>query len=253
MMEKSNGPLFPWPETGVERSHLSDHTSLRMKALFVAVGLMCVAKVCSGQGITSPAAPSPAPAEADVSNSPKMKETVDLTETAPAENMEIPPPADEPDPEKAEEIKQPLPDEEETAPAPPVSGKVEVTAAEAGKAVRAAVGDLVVITLQSNPSTGYNWELRDFDYGTADFYKSETLAADSGNVLFGAPTKTVVTLQAVKPGAQDIKLVYRRLWEPPDQVAETFQFRLLVNGAEAPPRTYTSPSPTPTPEASPAP
>jgi len=181
-----------------------------------------------------------------------MREAVDLTETAPAENMEIPVPADEPSPDKSEEIKGPLPDEEETAPAPPVSGKVEVTAAEAGKIVRAAVGNLVAITLQSNPSTGYNWELRDFDYGVADFYKSETLAADSGNVLFGAPTKTVITLQAVKPGSQDITLVYRRIWEPPDQVAETFQFRLLVDGAEAPPA-QGSASPAASPEVSPAP
>lgn len=181
-----------------------------------------------------------------------MNEAVDLSETPPAENMEIPPPADEPTADKAEELKEPLADEDQSAPAPPVSGKVELTAADAGKTVRAEVGDLVVITLQSNPSTGYNWELRDFDYGAADFYKSETLAADSGNALFGAPTKTVITLQAVKPGSQDITLVYRRLWEPPDQVAETFQFRLLVDGPEAPPAPE-SPAPVPSPEASPAP
>ena len=71
-------------------------------------------------------------------------------------------------------------------------------------------------------------------------------------MLFGAPTKAVITLQAVKPGSQDITLVYRRLWEPPNQVAETFQFRLLVDGAEAPP-SETSASPAPSPEASPAP
>ena len=181
-----------------------------------------------------------------------MDAAVDLTESAPAENMEIPAPADEPDPEKTEELKEPLPDEEPAAPAPPVSGKVEVTAAEAGKVMRAAVGNLIVITLQSNPSTGYNWELRDFDYGVADFYKSETIAPEGGNVLFGAPTQTLVTLQAVKPGTQEIKLAYRRLWEPPDQVAETFQFFLQVDGAEAPPAQASSTS-APSPEASPAP
>lgn len=177
-----------------------------------------------------------------------MNEAVDLTESAPAENMEIPPPADETAPDKAEEIKEPLAGEDRTATAPPVSGKVELTAADAGKTVRAEVGNLIVITLQSNPSTGYNWELRDFDYGAAEFHNSETIAADSGNVLFGAPTKTVVTLQAVKPGRQEIKLVYRRQWEPPDQVAETFQFRLEVESPQSPP-THSAPAA----EASPAP
>jgi len=223
-----------------------------MNKVIFALALSCGLAVCRAQEQAATPEPSPSPVATETSNAPKMDAAVDLTESAPAENMEIPAPADEPDPEKTEELKEPLPDEEPAAPAPPVSGKVEVTAAESGKVVRAAVGNLIVIHLQSNPSTGYNWELRDFDYGVADFYKSETVAPEGGNVLFGAPTKTIVTLQAVKPGSQDIKLVYRRSWEPPDQVAETFQFRLLVDGAEAPPA-ETSATPAPSPEASPAP
>lgn len=223
-----------------------------MKGLIFALTLLCGAAAGRAQESTPTPTPAPSPAGEETSKAPRMNEAVDLTETPPAENMEIPPPADEPAPEKAEEIKGPLPDEDQTAPAPPVSGKVELTAADAGKSVRAAVGNLIVITLQSNPSTGYNWELRDFDYGVADFHSSETVAADNGNVLFGAPTRTVVTLQAVKPGSQEITLVYRRLWEPPEQVAETFKFQLLVDGAEAPPA-QTAPAPAPAPEASPAP
>ncbi|MFM8788553.1 MAG: protease inhibitor I42 family protein, partial [Chthoniobacterales bacterium] len=201
-----------------------------MNKVICALALFCGLAVGRAQEQAATSEPSPSPVATETSNAPKMDAAVDLTEAPPAENMEIPAPTDEPDPEKTEELKEPLPDEEPAAPAPPVSGKVEVTAAESGKVVRAAVGNLVVISLQSNPSTGYNWELRDFDYGVADFYKSETVAPEGGNVLFGAPTKTIVTLQAVKPGSQDIKLVYRRSWEPPDQVAETFQFRLLVDG-----------------------
>lgn len=214
-----------------------------MKGLIFALVFLCGTTLSRAQEAAP--APSSSPPEANNSNAPKMKEDVDLTETAPAENMEIPAPADEPNPEKTGELREPLPGEEDTAAPPPISGKVEVTAADAGKTVRASVGNLISVTLQSNPSTGYNWELRDFDYGVSDFYKSETVAANTGNVLFGAPTKTVITLQAVKPGTQEVKLVYRRLWEPPDQVAETFQFRLQVDGSEVPG--------SPSPKASPAP
>jgi inhibitor of cysteine peptidase len=217
-----------------------------MIRLFLIFVLLAAAGNLQAQETVPTPEPSPTAEEA-VSGAPKMNEAVDLTEAAPAENMEIPPPAGEETLGKTEEITGKLPDEEDSAPAPPISGQVEVTAADAGKAVRAAVGNLIAITLQSNPSTGYNWELRDFDYGVADFYKSETLPADGGNVLFGAPSKTVVSLQAVKPGSQDIKLVYRRSWEPPDQVAETFAFRLLVDGPEAPPDAA-APAPAATPE-----
>lgn len=226
-----------------------------MKKLFVAwaVSVLAFAATHAQQAASPTATPSPqASPAAGADNAPKMRETVDLSEPARAENMEIPAPPDSPDPAKSEEIAGLLPDEEKAAPTPPVTGKVEVTAADAGKVVRAAVGNLVAISLQSNPSTGYNWELRDFDYGVADFYKSETVAADSGNVLFGAPTRTIITLQAVKTGTQDIKLVYRRQWEPPDQVAETLQFRLQVDGTPAIPAEASS-SPAATPNVTPAP
>ena len=217
-----------------------------MIRLFLSFALLCAAETLRAQEEAPAPEPSPAAEATEAPGLPKMNEAVDLTEAAPAENMEIPPPAGEETLEQAAEITGQLPGEEKTAPTPPVTGEVKVTAAEAGKVVRAAVGNLVTITLQSNPSTGYNWELRDFDYGVSDFFKSETVPADGGNVLFGAPSKTVITLQAIKPGTQDIKLVYRRLWEPPDQVAETFAFRLQVEEAEKSAGT-TAPAPVATP------
>src|SRR5690606_36672316 len=142
---------------------------------------------------------------------------INLADSPGADSLEITPPPDSPDPEKAEEIKEPLPGEDEPRVLPTVTGTVEVTAKDEGKTIRAVVGNLVRITLESHPSTGYNWELRDFEFGTAVFNSSDLVARQGGNVLFGAPGDTVITLQAVEPGEQDIKLVYRRLWEPPDQ------------------------------------
>lgn len=163
-----------------------------------------------------------------------MNEEVNLAETPGAEDFSIVPPADEPDAENAAEVTGKLEGDEETTPRPAVTGTIEVTAKDQDQVVRAAVGNLVRITLESNPSTGYNWELRDFDYGVAEFYGSDLVARQSeGNVLFGAPGDTVITIQAVKPGTQDIKLVYRRQWEPPDQVEATFAFKLEVTGEAA--------------------
>ena len=190
--------------------------------------------------VPDPAEPasSPEPPAADPS---KMEEQVDLAETPTSESFEIAPPADEPDAETAAEVTDKLEGEEETAPRPDVTGTVEVTAKDQGQTVRAEMGNLIRITLESNPSTGYNWELRDFDYGVAEFHTSDLVARDNGgNVLFGAPGDTVITLQAVKPGTQDITLVYRRQWEPPDQVAETFTFKLEVAGD---PAAATAPAP----------
>jgi len=197
----------------------------------------------------SPAA-SPSPvADATEAGStalaPALREEVNLADTGNTEAMEIPVAPDAPDPRKTGEINEKLPGDEPTPQRPPVTGTVEVTAANNGQTVKAGVGNLVRITLESNPSTGYNWELRDFDYGAADFYSSDVVARKGGNVLVGAPGDTVITLQAVKPGPQTITLVYRRPWEAPDQVAATFSFQLEVAGDAAAPANTPASSPAP--------
>ena len=194
-----------------------------------------VASPSPATAVSAPAEPiaSPEPPPAD---SAKMKEEVNLAETPTADDFTITPPSDEPDAENAPEVTGKLEGDEETAPRPAVTGTIEVGAKDQDQIVRAAVGNLIRITLESNPSTGYNWELRDFEFGVAVFHSSDLVARDNGgNVLFGAPGDTVITLQAVKPGRQDIKLVYRRQWEPPDQVAETFTFKLEVAGETSAP------------------
>jgi predicted secreted protein len=197
---------------------------------------------------TSPSEPAAesSPAADPAALAPALREEVNLLDTESTESMEIPVPGDAPDPRKTGEITEKLPGEEETPKRPEVTGTVEVTAADNGKTVKASIGNLVRITLESNPSTGYNWELRDFDYGVAVFYRSDVVARPGrGNVLFGAPGDTVITIQAVQPGSQDITLVYRRPWEPPDQIEATFQFQLSVAGDE--------PAPDASPAANPAP
>lgn len=182
---------------------------------------------------STPAGPAAAP-EPLSADSAKMKEEVNLAETPGADEFTIAPPADEPGAETATEVTGKLEGDEETKPRPAVTGTVEVTAKDQNQIVRATVGNLIRITLESNPSTGYNWELRDFDYGVAEFYSSDLVARQTdGNVLFGAPGDTVITIQAVKTGNQDITLVYRRQWEPPDQVEATFAFKLEVAGDDA--------------------
>lgn len=188
--------------------------------------------------VSSPAAALPATGETPTGSTalaPVLKQEVNLADTGTAESMEIPPPADAPDPRETGEITGKLPGDEPAREAPAVTGTVNVTAKDNGQSVRAPVGHLIRITLESNPSTGYNWELRGFDYGAAELQGSDIVARQSGNVLVGAPADTVITLQAVRPGTQDIELVYRRPWEPADQVAATFRFRLEVpGGAPAP-------------------
>ena len=206
-----------------------------MKKIFSAalVGLLAIGPLHAQSPTPSPTPTgemeidAAAPARNDAL-APALREEVNLIDLENAESMEIPAPPGAPDPDKAPMVTEPLEGEEETPARPEPTGTVEVIAADQGKIINAKVGNLIRITLESNPSTGYNWELRDFEYGTAVFSSSDLVARKTGNVLFGAPGNTVFTLQAVKPGTQKILLVYRRPWEPQDQVAASFQFQLEV-------------------------
>jgi inhibitor of cysteine peptidase len=206
-----------------------------MSFLVRVLFLLVTASVLHAQDAPAPDASPATPATEPAANAPKMQEEILLGDSPAAESLEIEPPPDSPDPDKTAEINAPLPGEEKAPVLPAVTGTVEVTAKDNDKTVRAVVGNLVRITLESNPSTGYNWELRDFEFGAAVFNSSDLVARKDGNVLFGTPGDTVITLQAVQPGEQDITLVYRRPWEPPDQPAATFRFRLAVGADESAP------------------
>lgn len=173
---------------------------------------------------------------------PKLNKEVDLTGASDATDpFAIEPPADAPAPEAIPEITTPLPGEEEAHSLPPVNGTVDVSAKDNAQIISAQVGNLIRITLESNPSTGYNWELHNFKFGPAVFHSSELIPRKGGNVLFGAPGDTVITLQAVEPGSQNIELIYRRPWETVDESTARFAFQLDVK----------TPAPSPTPSSTP--
>jgi predicted secreted protein len=194
-----------------------------------------------------PAGDPPVVATNSSGSSPRLREEVNLADTA--DSLDIPVPADAPPPDRAPAVTGDLPGDEPARERPAVTGTVEVSAKDNGQTVKAKLGELVRIRLEANPSTGYSWELRDFEFGAAEFFNADLAPREGGNMMFGAPGDAVITLQAVKPGRQNIQLVYRRIWEPPDQVAATFGFELDIAdpAATPPPAAPAPPAPTPAP------
>ena len=215
-----------------------------MKILVVPCLFFAALGAAWAQDPAPAATPSPSPAAQGPNAGPTVPDPAALG-PALREEVNLADTANSTDPEAAGEIAGKLPGDEEVPQRPPVTGTLEVTAQDNGKVVSAALGNLIRITLESNPSTGYNWELRDFEYGAADFYASDVVARKSGNVFVGAPGDTILTLQAVKAGTQQITAVYRRPWEAPDQVAATFSFQLEVAGDKAAPAAPAEASPAP--------
>lgn len=106
-----------------------------------------------------------------------------------------------------------------------VGRSVELTEKDAGKAFEVRGGDTVVITLSSNPSTGYYWRVVD---GEAVFGRmpSEYLPADRPGE--GAPSKQrfVARVPAGLAGEHGITLAYRQGESPPSERELRFVLRV---------------------------
>ena len=74
------------------------------------------------------------------------------------------------------------------------------------------VGEEFTITLDSNPTTGYQWKLSDnFTEGIVKLVKSEYVAPETE--MRGAGGQEVWTFKALEPGETTVEMEYVRPWE----------------------------------------
>ena len=131
----------------------------------------------------------------------------------------------------------------------PDHGEVRLSAKDDSRQIELKEGQVLVISLESNPSTGYTWEI-----GGA----KETILRQMGKIefepqsgplgapaLLGAPGKQILRFEAVAAGQTTLRLVYRRPWEKGAKPAKTFYLQVQGVG----PFTQAK-SPTPAAEAS---
>jgi len=125
----------------------------------------------------------------------------------------------------------------EAEPAKPSGGRaINLSSADRGKTVPAGVGDLVIIELDANPTTGYSWEagpLPDDGPLTLKSNKYETAAQRSSEIrpMVGQGGVATFTYQVVKTGKATIALAYRRPWEKDVKPVKTFTVTIEATGA----------------------
>ena len=91
-------------------------------------------------------------------------------------------------------------------------------AAPTGTTVQAKVGDTVVVTLEANVTTGYEWTFTAGDTFTIE--KSEYVSDDDPEQLAGKGGTQVVALKVTEAGSSDLTGTYARSWESPSPDAQ---------------------------------
>lgn len=113
----------------------------------------------------------------------------------------------------------------------PTANEVNVDASYNGSDVTLAVDDLLVVTLDSNKTTGYSWNL--------SAISDTSVIAKAGDTEYINPTPTdpplmgqggqeVWTFEALAAGTATISMKYIRTWETEAEPAETFEITVTV-------------------------
>jgi predicted secreted protein len=127
-----------------------------------------------------------------------------------------------------------------SAATPPSAGplEIQVTERDNGQAVDLN-GEVLVLTLESNPSTGYGWQVRGLDARIVRQLDVTEWLPDTQGKL-GGSGRQVLRFAAVGRGRATLSLVYARPWETAAAPARSFS--LEVNVAE-PSRNVSYPQP----------
>ena len=110
------------------------------------------------------------------------------------------------------------------------STEIKLDANDNGRRIELEKGQVLVITLESNPTTGYRWEVVEFEepilqqMGEAEFKQSDPREPPPP----GTGGWETFRFEATSAGQMTLKLVYHRPWEEGEEPLETFSLQVVI-------------------------
>jgi inhibitor of cysteine peptidase len=93
------------------------------------------------------------------------------------------------------------------------TNEVKLDIGDSGSQVEVKKGQVLAISLESNPTTGYRWEVMKINETMLkQVGESEFISSQSGDVV-GAGGVEVLRFETVGVGTTYLELAYRRFWE----------------------------------------
>ncbi len=113
---------------------------------------------------------------------------------------------------------------------PPVGYRKAVDESFNGQTITVPPGTLVIVTLESNATTGFSWALSEnTDEAVLQLEGSEYRASElTDPPVLGAGGHEVWTFKALKDGESTLSMAYERPWEKGQAPAKTFTLTVMV-------------------------
>jgi inhibitor of cysteine peptidase len=106
------------------------------------------------------------------------------------------------------------------------SNEIELGIDDSGSQVEVKKGQILVITLESNPTTGYRWEVLKINEAMLEQLGEPEFISSDSEGLVGVGGVEVLRLKAVGVGTTYLELGYLRFWE--EDVAPLMLYNLSI-------------------------
>lgn len=106
------------------------------------------------------------------------------------------------------------------------SKEFKLDADDKGCQIELKKGQILVIILEANPTTGYTWEIAELKEHVLQQVGEAGFEPESEAI--GAQGIQTFRFEAVNVGKTALKLVYRRPWEEDVEPLETFSIKVVV-------------------------
>lgn len=95
-----------------------------------------------------------------------------------------------------------------------------------GKQIKLSMNEEIVISLESNPTTGYNWTVANVDTNILE--QTGKVEFEARSRKLGSPGKQIFRFRSTTAGKTALKLIYHRPWEKETAPLDTFLVEINV-------------------------
>lgn len=104
------------------------------------------------------------------------------------------------------------------------------TAADNGESINLKLNEIIKIKLESNPTTGYSWNLSgETSTAIISLISSDYKTSTPDKEVVGAGGNETLTFKAIAKGNTTIILTYKKSWEEGVEPIETFKLNVTVD------------------------
>jgi inhibitor of cysteine peptidase len=106
---------------------------------------------------------------------------------------------------------------------------IEVDDGDNGGQLTLETGQVLVVTLESSPTTGYGWQWVANEDGVLQQQGETEFKQKRGTgIMLGAPGREILRFETTAPGQTTLELAYRRPWETDVEPEKTYTIEVTI-------------------------